>query len=141
MHAVFVTLQDFDRLRVTAWTNWDVAQDEWTRLDDRRRAGELPHVRFFEVRSSDDPNYNRSPFEPFLSLPPAERPQWVTLTKGERHDLLALGRKAGNLEDAASAMFSELASSYRWEHLPAVDISDYTWAAARFCFPREAETW
>ena len=68
-------------------------------------------------------------------------PTYVSLTRNERERLLDVGRKAGNLQDAADAMFTELCADPRWEHLEAVTISDYTWSAARFCFPAEARYW
>jgi hypothetical protein len=45
------------------------------------------------------------------------------------------------MESAADAMFTELCSWPEWTHLEAVVISDYTWAAAKFCFPNEARYW
>lgn len=137
--AVFVTSPELNRSRVTRWLDWNSAQDEWERLDNRRRAGELPHVKFLEVRSKDDPNYNAVEYEPWLALPIEERPPWVKLDRPSRDRLLDIGRRAGDLESAGDAMFTELMnSSSEWEHLEAVTISDYAWAAARFCFPREA---
>lgn len=139
--AVFATGFEptFERSRVTGWLSWDKAQDEWMRLDDRRRAGELPHVKFLEVRSSDDPKYNGLPYRPWDALPESERPQWVKLSRTDREHLLDIGRKAGDLQSAHDEMFDELMNDPEWSHLPAVTISDYTWAAARFCFPQEAK--
>jgi hypothetical protein len=141
-HAVFATDQTHFRSRVTRWLDWGKAQDKWERLDDLRRAGSFPDARFFSVRSSDDKQWNGAPFEPWLALTDEEKPTWVKLNRTERAHLLDIGRRAGGLQDAADAMFSELTSDGRWAHLAAVTISDYTWAAARFCFPREAkENW
>ena len=132
-HAVFATeAEGLIRSRVTGWVDWNAAQDVWTALDDRRRAGELPLVKFFEVRSQDDPAYNGLAYEPWNAVPVEERPQWVKLTRGDRARLL-------DIESAADAMFTELAADGEWSHLAAVTISDYAWAAARFCFPQEAK--
>lgn len=56
-HAVFGAKADGTRFRVSDNLTWGAAQLEWNRLDELRRAGYLPHVRFFEVRSTDDPKY------------------------------------------------------------------------------------
>jgi len=74
--------------------------------------------------------------------PDPELPKFVKLDKIEREDLLEIGRRAGDLESAKDAMFDQLINDPRWEHLDAVEISDYAWAAARWAFPREyAEGW
>jgi hypothetical protein len=138
-HAVFATDQRTRRTRVSGWLDWGKAQDEWERLDDLRRAGEFSDTRFFSVRSSDDAQWNGSPFEPWHAFTDEEKPTWVKLDRTERQHLLAVGRAAGDLESAADVMFSELMKDGRWEHLEAVTVSDYTWAAARFCFPQEAK--
>lgn len=140
-HAVFATTPDLHRCRVTRWLEWGAAQDAWTALDNRRRAGEMPHLKFVEVRSQDDPRYRDLPYEDWNAVPESERPQWVTLTRGARQDLLAVGRKAGGLQDAADAMFDVLVHDDRWAHLSAVTISDYTWAAAHFAFPHESRNY
>jgi hypothetical protein len=136
---VFSTDQTGVRSRASRWLAWGEAQDEWSRLDDLRRAGELPEVKFLSVRSADDPQWNMTPYEPWAVLTSSQRPKAVSLDRAERARLLDIGRAAGGLQDAHDAMFSELVSDGRWAHLPAVDISDYTWAAARFCFPQEAK--
>jgi len=140
-HAVFATSPELRRVRVSRWMEWGAATDEWTRLDDRRRANEMPHVRHFEVRSSDDPSYRGLDYEPWQALPVEERPQWVKLSRDARESLLAVGRRAGSLQDAADAMFDVLIHDSEWSHLAAVTISDYTWAAAQFCFPHESKNW
>jgi len=142
-HAVFATspAPEHRRVRVTRWLEWGAATDEWTRLDDRRRAGEMPHVKHFEVRSSDDPRYAALDYEPWEALPVEERPKWVKLDRPHREALLALGRQAGDLQAAADVMFDSLAQDPEWSHLEAVTISDYTWAAAHFCFPHESRYW
>lgn len=137
-HAVFATAPDFHRSRVSGWREWGAAQDEWERLDALRRDGSLPDIKFVEVRSSDDPKYNTAPYEPWVALTAEERPTWVKLDRTERQHLLSIGRAAGDLEGAADAMFTELCKDGRWSHLEAVTISDYTWAAANFCFPHES---
>lgn len=140
-HAVFATSHDLRRARVSNWLGWNTAQDEWERLDDLRRAGELPDVKFLEVRSMDDPNYRSAPHEPWMSYTADEKPKWVKLDRAERAALLELGRKQSCLDEASDVMFDALFSDPRWEHLPAVDVSDYAHAAARFCFPHEARYW
>jgi len=140
-HAVFATSPELHRVRVSRWLDWGAATDEWTRLDDRRRAHEMPHVRHFEVRSSDDPSYRGLDYEPWQALPVEERPKWVKLSRSHRNALIALGREAGDLQAAADAMFDSLSGDPEWAHLPAVTISDYTWAAAQFCFPNESRYW
>ena len=69
------------------------------------------------------------------------KPEYVKLDRTERRRLLDVGRAAGDMESAADAMFTELCADERWEHLDAVVISDYTWAAAKFCYPHEARYW
>jgi hypothetical protein len=69
------------------------------------------------------------------------KPTYVSLPRHERERLLDIGRAADCMEAAADAMFTELCGDPRWEHLEAAVISDYTWAAAKFCFPQEARWW
>lgn len=71
----------------------------------------------------------------------ADQLPYVKLSRRERERLLRIGRDAGDMESAADAMFTELCADARWEHLEAVTISDYTWAAAKFCYPQEAKYW
>ncbi len=60
-HAVFATTHSLRRVRVEAPASWGTAQDQWLKLDDARREGYFPHVKFFEVRSMDDPGYKDAP--------------------------------------------------------------------------------
>lgn len=138
-HAVFATDFELNRHRVSGWLDWNAAQDAWELADNKRRRGEITDVKFVEVRSQDDPGYRLRPYSPWLILSDSERPTWVSLDRVERSRLLDIGRRAGDLESAADAMFTELCHDARWAHLAAVTISDYTWAAARFCFPQEAK--
>ena len=83
----------------------------------------------FSVRSSADPTLVR-------------RLSYVKLDRTERERLLDIGRRAGSLEGAKDEMLSELLSDPRFSHLEAEELSDYAWAAAKFCFPREwQESW
>lgn len=50
-----------ERVRAFLPMGWKDAQDEWVRLDDRRRAGTINGFRFFAVRSLDDPDYASAP--------------------------------------------------------------------------------
>lgn len=138
-HAVFVTLNDHYRARVSRYSDWMTAQNEWERLDDMRRDGRMSGVKFLEVRSGDDPKYNTLPMEPWHVLADDQKPTSVKLERSQRERLLRLGREQHDITAAADAMFTEVAADSRWEHLEAVVISDYTWAAARFCFPKEAQ--
>lgn len=60
-HAVFATTAAGERVRVTDPASWNWAQAEWKRMDDARRSRQFPTVKFFEVRSMDDPAYKDSP--------------------------------------------------------------------------------
>lgn len=60
-HGVFVTTATGDKRRLTDPLTWDAAQHEWLQLDDDRRAGRYPHIRYFEVRSMGDPGYRDLP--------------------------------------------------------------------------------
>ncbi len=60
-HAVFATTYDHKIVRVSDPSDWDGAQYEWKKLDALRPAGRMPHVRYFEVRSMDDPKYKNAP--------------------------------------------------------------------------------
>lgn len=214
-HGVFATLASGEKVKVAGDLMWSVAQNDWTKRDDARRAGLYPHVRHFEVRSMDDPAYRDLPEAEVKLVKPgqkgknagtAARQAWkakhgkltpngatqgtggwfytskgdpavqgldgphglvarckrqglivegrdgkwyvtgaplpyVQLDRTEREWLLSIGREAGDLESAANAMFDVLLNDdrvcARFEDLDAVTISDYTWAAARFCFPSE----
>jgi hypothetical protein len=57
-HIVGAVTAQGDYVRTTATWTWRGAQRLWQELDDRRRAGEFPHVKFFVVRSVDDPQWN-----------------------------------------------------------------------------------
>ena len=140
-HGVFTTSTELHLSRVSFWLDWDAAQKAWELIDDRRRKGELFHLKYAEVRSQDDPQYNRAPYEPWMAIPETERPDQVKLDRPSREALLDVGRRAGNFPDAADDMVTELLNDPQWSHLEAVVISDYAWAAARFCFPQEARYW
>jgi len=72
----------------------------------------------------------------------AKLPTYVKLDRGDRERLLDIGRRAGDLEAAKDAMLDELLADPKWSHLEAEVISDYAWAAAKWCYPREyAESW
>lgn len=51
MHAVFATSPDSRTFRVSDPLSYDKAVYAWTKLDDLRRDGRTPHVKFFEVRA------------------------------------------------------------------------------------------
>lgn len=53
-HYVYATTADGTTHRVSDPLPWGQAQSAWNRLDENRRAGCMPHVRHFEVRSTDD---------------------------------------------------------------------------------------
>lgn len=53
-HRVYATLADGVTYRVSDDLTWGSAQAEWKRLTELRYAGYMPHVKFFEVRSTDD---------------------------------------------------------------------------------------
>jgi hypothetical protein len=58
LHIVYaVTSSDRTKVRVSEPLPWTEAVDEFTRLDDLRRAGKLPQTAFFAVRSADDPEW------------------------------------------------------------------------------------
>lgn len=86
-HAVFATLADMTRVRVTDPTDWDHAQYQWNQLDRERRDRKFPDVRHFCVRSMDDPGWNTAkvslghstPYEPsrgFKNVEDAARKAW-----------------------------------------------------------------
>lgn len=73
-HAVFVTLQDRSKYRVSDWLDWDEAISLWTAMDDQRRealqskgllAVARPtgwsRIKHYEVRSENDPAYRSLP--------------------------------------------------------------------------------
>jgi hypothetical protein len=60
-HAVFARGSDGNLYRVTEPMGWNQAVASWQRKDDQRRARQFPHVKFFEVRSMDDPKYMDAP--------------------------------------------------------------------------------
>lgn len=120
--------------RVSAALTWDRAQDLWTKLDDERRANGQVRETYYEVRSLDDPNYSGLPY---LDLARTKLDH-VKLSRPERSRLLDIGRRAGDRDAAADAIFTELCGAAEWDHLDATVISDYAWAAANFCFPQEA---
>lgn len=69
-HAVFVTLGDFTKHRVSEWMDWTAALYRWTAMDDQRRGAQArggkvfsqgTEVRHYEVRSENDPAYASLP--------------------------------------------------------------------------------
>lgn len=69
-HAVFVTLEDGSKHRVSEWMDWTEAIDTWTAMDDQRRdalkvKGIIEshglRIKHYEVRSENDPNYANLP--------------------------------------------------------------------------------
>lgn len=69
-HAVFATLEDGSKHRVSDWTDWHAATDRWLAMDDQRReallakgvvAYKAQQIRHYEVRSAQDPHYTGLP--------------------------------------------------------------------------------
>jgi hypothetical protein len=70
MYAVFATTPDHQRVLVSDHTpSYGVALGSWKRMDDLRLDGRFPHVKFFEVRSTDDPGYADAPVSLLHSEP------------------------------------------------------------------------
>src|SRR5215471_5222046 len=55
-HRIVAAMTDGSYVLLASGQNWPTAIDRWTALDDRRRAGQLPEVRFFVVREDADPD-------------------------------------------------------------------------------------
>lgn len=126
-HAVFQNR----RARVTVALPWDRAQAAFERLtaDDPDST--------YEVRSLADPAFASLPFVD----PDARKLGYVKLSRPEREHLLNQGRRAGDLLAAKDVMLDALLADPRWEHLEAEVVSDYAYAAAKFCFPQEVDLW
>lgn len=105
-----------------------VVVEEFPSYDEALQAFGERDPEMHAVRSSADPSLIR-------------RAEYLKLDKTERGWLLDIGRKAGDLESAKDAMFDELLADVRFEHLDVIELSSYAWAAAKFCFPREARSW
>lgn len=60
-HAVYATLADHSKVRVSDPAGWNAAQYEWSRLEEARRARRFPDVRYFCVRSTSDPAWSDAP--------------------------------------------------------------------------------
>lgn len=73
-HRVVAVLQDGTKIVGPART-WDGAQARWRELDDARLAGRTPHIRYFAVRSVDDPDWHGALWKPGYFNP-------VVTTKG-----------------------------------------------------------
>jgi len=67
INAVFVTLDNGMRYRVTEWGEWRPAIDTWTAMDDQRREAIVAKglvaykgvpIKHYEVRSAEDPEYS-----------------------------------------------------------------------------------
>lgn len=56
-HRIVAVMQNGQKIAGPAQT-WNEAQARWLELDDARRAGRAPHVRYFAVRSTDDPQWS-----------------------------------------------------------------------------------
>lgn len=124
-HAVFDTETNE---RVSRWLHFAAASDLHT-----KQYGE-PRDRYV-VRSRQDPRYRDLPLR-------VVKLDHVKLDRVEREELLDLGRRAGDLESAKDAMLDELLSDPRFADIDVVEVSDYAFAAAKFCFPREYnESW
>lgn len=61
MHAVFATYADGSKARVTEPNSWSWTINRWNQMDEMRRGKRYAEVRFFEVRSMDDPKYKDLP--------------------------------------------------------------------------------
>jgi hypothetical protein len=57
-HAVFAVTAKNERVRISEDLSWNAAQYQWRKLDDERVAGHFPHVKFFAVRSTSDPQWS-----------------------------------------------------------------------------------
>lgn len=125
---VYAVFSRDPRERLTTWMTWEDAQRAYA-------CGYTNGDRTLDrvVRSSVDPAWCGAEYR----VPAAQPAKRVRLTADERERLLALGRAAGDLEGAKDRMLNALCSDARFEHLPADELSDYAWAAAKFCYPRE----
>lgn len=122
LHAVF-TREPLQRH--SSWLTWDAAQEAFSKFEGDN----------YVVRSSADPNFANAPVV-------VTEATYVKLTRDDREWLLITGRRAGSLEAAKDAMLDELLADPRFSHLPVEEVSDYAWAAAKFCFPTEwKESW
>lgn len=72
-HVVAAMLDDGTTIRLPRYYSWGGAQARWDALDDARRAGLLPGVRYLVVRSANDPD-----------------PRWVGARRATCHDLRAI---------------------------------------------------
>lgn len=70
-HAVFATLADGSKHRVSEWMDWSPAITRWEAMDDQRRdahkdkgiiAYKGQRIRHYEVRSENDPAYKDLPY-------------------------------------------------------------------------------
>lgn len=58
-HILWARLHTGELVNFPGTLDWNDAIDKWYELDDARRAGRLPMVKFLEVRSALDPNPER----------------------------------------------------------------------------------
>lgn len=108
LHAVFATDFEHKTYRVSDPLGFGQAHDEWTRLDDARRAGETPQFKFYEVRS--------------VTLGPDRPLVGPEVRSHDRYDRAPLvptvarvlpGRGYGKVEDAARAAWKLYAPTFR----------------------------
>lgn len=56
-YVVAVMADHTTRVRCSNPLPWDAAQRMWRQLDDERQRGHMPHVAYYAVRSTDDPDW------------------------------------------------------------------------------------
>ena len=69
LHGVFAYTIFGDRIRVTHYTDWRSAIDDFTALDTAKRiVGICPTIKHFCVRSWDDPQWNQARYRSMDSV-------------------------------------------------------------------------
>ena len=155
---VYACTQDGTYYRLPESMGWNAAQDEFEYHDDMRRSGRRPNVRYYAVRSTDDPDprwVNASTDAPDGVFNTADADQLpFRLSGGQRQQLVREAfafRRQHNYGDGvdpteiADHVFTTLLNDERYCNLTrdyeAIEVSDYAYGIARFVTPASELSW
>jgi hypothetical protein len=157
-HIVLACAQDGTYYRLPGSMSWGTAQDEWSYHDDMRRSGRRPNVRYYAVRSANDPDprwASASTAAPDGIFNTADADQLpFKLSAGQRNQLVREAHRFRREHDygdgvdpteVSDHVFTTLLNDEPYCNLTrdyeAIEVSDYAYGIARFVTPASQLSW